>query len=155
MDVFRNWGNVKLILKESSHNSNLTNLSVKNIYLLGSKRVCCRFFSMLSNWFSSFETYIFTTKIKTYEIFNECCVVLEISFPTTLCILNLKVVWKCYGNQSEGGQTIKKSELPTRTQHNTFSHLVMVSTLIFKHLLVLIKWTHNTIISLGDLLLSI
>ncbi len=31
----------------------------------------------------------------------------------------------------KGGQIIKKGEFPTRTQHNTFLHLVMINTLIF------------------------
>jgi len=30
-----------------------------------------------------------------------------------------------------GDQTIKKGEFPTKIQHKTFSHLVMISTLIF------------------------
>jgi hypothetical protein len=30
-----------------------------------------------------------------------------------------------------GGQTIKKGEFSTRTQHNTFLHLVKINTLIF------------------------
>ncbi len=40
----------------------------------------------------------------------------------------MKTLWQL---EQGGGQTVKTSELPTRTQHNIFSHLVMVSTLIF------------------------
>jgi hypothetical protein len=45
----------------------------------------------------------------------------------------------------KGDQIVKKSEFPIRTQHNTSSHLVMVSTLILSTCLVLTKWTHNVI----------
>jgi hypothetical protein len=32
----------------------------------------------------------------------------KINFLTTLCMLDLKVLWKNYGNWSEGGQILKK-----------------------------------------------
>jgi len=42
----------------------------------------------------------------------------EINFPTILCMLDLKVLWRCYGNWSKGGvQIAKTSELPTKAQH--------------------------------------
>jgi hypothetical protein len=55
---------------------------------------------------------------------------------------------------SRGDQIVKKCELSTRTQHNTSSHLVMVSTLIFSTSFGT-KWTHNAIGFLGDSLPSI
>ncbi len=51
----------------------------------------------------------------------------NISFPTILCMLELKVLWQL----EQGGLKCQKNELLIRVQHNISSHFVMVSTLIF------------------------
>jgi hypothetical protein len=40
----------------------------------------------------------------------------------------MKTLWQL---EWVGDQTVKKGEFPTKTQHKTSSHFVMVSTLIF------------------------
>jgi hypothetical protein len=79
---------------------------------------------MLLDWFLEFETYILIAKIKTYEIFNAYCVVPEINFPTTLCTLDLKVVWKCYGNQSDGGVKLQKKRNFQLGHNTTHFHIL-------------------------------
>jgi len=100
-----------------SKNFTIIEAIIKELHLLEVEGVWSCFFLKFGQknfWFWSIIFYFENKNLWDFVSFA-----FDISFPTTLCMLKLKIVWRCYDEWNESGSTIKMWTL------NKHQHIIL------------------------------